>query len=148
VRVAAGTVIGRTIRESQGLYSDGWAGPVMRYMLPPGGGDLIVEGFQGALKGPQGQILRVEGNGRWIGEREVTEGDFSLSFELPSELRGQTLRLKISASNCGTRRRFSLAGDRTPEGDRRRLAFFLRAIRWADSNLAGERVQRVAHAAI
>jgi len=44
IRFGAGLIIGQTISRSQGLYSDGWAGRLLRYMLPPGNGQLIIEG--------------------------------------------------------------------------------------------------------
>src|SRR2546425_11592879 len=41
IRSASLSLISRTVRESQGLYSDGWAGRVLYYMLPPSAGPLV-----------------------------------------------------------------------------------------------------------
>ena len=137
VRLAAGTVIGRTIRHSQGVYSDGWAGRVMHYMLPPGGDTFALEGSLPQWPRFAGQTLRIEANGRWIADLEVPYGDFQLHVEIPPELRGQLLRLTIRASKSFMPGRFTI------RGDRRRLAYLLKAIRWVEtSDLTESLVQR------
>jgi glycosyltransferase involved in cell wall biosynthesis len=124
IRLAAGTIIGRTIHLSQGLFAEGWAGRVLHYMLPPGGGTVLVEGT--VPDGLRGQTLRMEAGGLRLAESRVDAGDFRLAVEIPGELRGDALRLTIRAS------RSSLSGCLPPDGERRRVAYRLRQIRWAE----------------
>ncbi len=125
IRFAAGTIIGRTIRESQGLYSDGWAGRVLRFMLPAAEGSaMVIEGTLPEWPALSGQVLRVMANGRRLGDVRIAHGDFQVEMELPPELHGRVLDLTVTAS------RWVLPGGRfTLRGDRRRLAYLLRGIR-------------------
>jgi hypothetical protein len=123
VRLAAGTVIGRTIRNSQGWYSDGWAGRVVRFMLPPGGSAFAIEGNLPGWPRLVGQTLRIRANRTWIGKFNVPCGDFRLNVDLPPELHDQLLRLTIVASKWFMPGRFAL------RGDHRHLAFLLKTIR-------------------
>jgi len=126
VRLATGSIIVRTIRDSQGLYSDGWAGRVLRYMLPPQGKTIAIEGTLPEWPKLAGQTLQIHANGRWLGDLMPPNGDFQLNVEVPAELRGQVLHLKIRASKWLMPGRFTL------HGDRRRLAYLVKAIRWVD----------------
>lgn len=129
IRFGAGTIIGRTVRDSQGLYSDGWAARVLHYMLPPDEhAAFMIEGSLPDWRALAGQVLRVVANGRWLGDLRVPVGDFQLSVALPPELRGRALELTITASRCVIPARFPL------RGDRRRLAYLLKAIRWTQSS--------------
>src|SRR5581483_7129891 len=96
VRFAAGTVIGHTIRDSQGLYSDGWAARVLRYMLPCGAGTFLIEGALPPRSALAGQSLRIEANGRSLGVVEVPEGEFQIPVEIPAEMQEQALNLTIT----------------------------------------------------
>jgi glycosyltransferase involved in cell wall biosynthesis len=125
VRLAAGFVIGRTIRESQGLSSDGWACRVLRYMLPPGYGPLFIEGAVPYWWSLRRQKLEVEANGCCLGDYDVAWGEFQLAVKVPTELEGRLLRLKIKASRWVGPNFFTLPGDR------RRLAYQFKSIRWA-----------------
>lgn len=127
VRFAAGTVIGRTIRHSQGLYSDGWAGRVLRYMLPPGGDTLEILGCLPQAEPLRGQTLRIESKGRVIGCVDIPWGDFHFLVSVPPELCGRTLDLTIAAS------RWFVPDSFRRGGDRRRLAYLLKGIRWVES---------------
>jgi hypothetical protein len=125
VRLAAGLVIGHTIRESQGLSSDGWAGRVLRYMLPPGYGPLFIEGVVPGWGPLRGQKLQIEANGSCLGDFDIPCGAFQLAVKVPTEMEGQLLQLKIRASRWAVPGRFTL------RGDRRRLAYRFKSIRWA-----------------
>jgi hypothetical protein len=127
VQIGAGLVIARTVRDSQGLYSDAWATRRLRYMLPPGRGPLLIEGTLpdwGGVFG--GQKLRVTANDRCLGEFPVPVGDFQVRVEIPPDLHHQLLRLVVRA------RRWLMPGRFTLTGDRRRLAYLLKSIRWAE----------------
>jgi hypothetical protein len=127
VRVTAGTVIGRTIHYSQGLYSDGWAGRTLRYMLPAGHSDsFVMEGLLPGAPALRNQSVRVVANGLRLADLPIPYGDFQLNVKLPPELRGETLRLTLTASRWLVPGRFTLGGDR------RRLAYRLSALRWDD----------------
>jgi len=125
IRLSAGLVISRTIRESQGLYSDGWAGRLLRYMLPPGDGSLLVEGVLPNLDALYGQRIRVQANGVELGAFDLPQGPFQIEAPLPPELHGKPVHLKIRSVRSWTPSRLALTGDR------RRLAYQLKSIRWA-----------------
>ena len=142
VRLAAGTIIGRTIHHSQGLYSDGWAGRRLRYMLPPEGGVLVIEGSVPEYRGLDGQRLDVAANGRRLARLEIPLGAFALTLEIPPELRGHALDLTVTASRWITPGRFTL------RGDRRRLAYVLKDIRWGESSVLGGGMARAVRVGI
>jgi len=114
IRSASLSLIGRTIRESQGLYSDGWAGRVLRYMLPPGAGSLVLQGELPDWESLRGQTLRVLANGQSLGEFEIANGAFRIAMELPENLQNRLLALKITAKRW-----------LRPVGDRRCVAYKL-----------------------
>jgi hypothetical protein len=130
VRLVAGPIIKATLYHAQGLYPDGWAGPVLRYMLPPGDGALAVEGSLPPWPALRGQTLRVSSGKRLLAQWDAPSGDFRLSFTPPPELRGRTLDLTIAASRWRT----------VPPG-RRRLSFRLQGIAWTGAPpTAGDQV--------
>ena len=127
ITIAAGLVIGRTIRHSQGLYSDGWASRTLHYMLPPGRGRLRIDGtLLDQTPSLRGQALAIECNGRTMGRFPVPAGKFSLEVEMPEETQGQVLNLKLRARRCVVPARFRF------RGDRRRLAYLVEGIRWTE----------------
>ena len=142
IRLLAGTVIGRTIRDSQGLYSDGWAGPRLRYMLPPGSGPLTIEGTLPNWQHLSGQTLSITANDWFLGRFDVAPGDFQLIVALPSELDRRLLHLRVKAS------RSFKPGTFTLRGDRRRLAYLLRSIRLAQCSQPSRELFLPAGAAI
>ena len=98
VRSASLSLIGRTIRESQGLYSDGWAGRRLRYMLPPGNGPLVLRGELPDWEPLRGQKLRIRANGQLVGEVQVPIGVFQLAVELPATCKNTLLALELIAA--------------------------------------------------
>jgi glycosyltransferase involved in cell wall biosynthesis len=128
IRCSAGFLIGRTIRESQGLYSDQWASRQLRYMLPPGDGGLVIEGSLPEYEALQAQEMYIEANGQQLGQFHLPFGDFQLTVPLPPALQGQLLHLTIETSRWFSPCRFTL------HGDRRRLAYKLKSIRWAQTS--------------
>jgi glycosyltransferase involved in cell wall biosynthesis len=128
IRLGAGLIIGRTIRNAQGLYTDGWAGRLLRYMLPPASGPIVIEGSLPNWRHLQGQELNVTVNGQFLGEFDVPFGDFQLTVPLPPELERQLLHLRIKAS------RSFMPGSFTLQGDRRHLAYLLKSIGFAKTS--------------
>ncbi len=127
VAVAAGRVIGQTIMHSQGLYSDGWAAPVLHYMLPQGRGHISIEGtVPHHIPRLQGQALLIECNGKTLGRFPLPGDKFSLQAEVPEEYQRRTLILKLRA------RRWVVPAPFPALGDRRRLAYLLDDIRWSE----------------
>jgi hypothetical protein len=123
IRLAAGLIISRTIRHSQGLYADGWAGPRLRYMLPPANGSVLIEGKLPAdFDDLYGQRLYVSVNGRNLAAFDVPFGAFQLVVTPPAEWQDGPLRLEITALRSFMPGRFTL------RGDRRRLAYLLTGI--------------------
>jgi glycosyltransferase involved in cell wall biosynthesis len=123
LQLGANLVIGRTIRNAQHLYSDGWAGDRLKFMLPGGEGSFVAAGSIPAwAKQLRNQRLAIHANERLLGEYAVPLGDFELRVPTPRELDGEPLRLRITAS-----RFFRPA---PLKGDRRRVAFLLNGIRW------------------
>jgi len=123
IRLASGLAINHTVQNSQGLYSDGWAGPVLRYMLPPPVGPLLVEGWvPGRNDNFHQQLISVKANGVPLKSFLLSAGDFRLEIGVPPELHNQSLLLEIRASSHTIPARFSL------RGDRRRLAYKLSCI--------------------
>jgi hypothetical protein len=146
VRFAAGTIIGRTIHQSQGLYSDGWASRVLRYMLPAGDcPQFIIEGYLPdwpEWAAPRSQTIRIQVNGRSIGLFGVPVGEFQMLVPLPRDIRGAVLDITITSSKW-----------RISEGEgsyvnRRKLAFKLHGIRWAEPSSTLEDSLHAAHVGI
>lgn len=124
VRLVAGLMIGHTIRDSQGLYSDGWASPTVHYMLAPGHGPVVIEGSLPDWGNLAGQRLFVKGNSAPLGVWDVPVGEFRIRLPIPRGMVGQPIALKIDASRSAVPSRFSL------RGDRRHLAYLLKSIAW------------------
>lgn len=120
VRTVAGFVIGRTVRDSQGLFGDGWACRLLRYMLPPGSGSLLIEGTAPGWPSLSGQGLQVWANGSYCGDFPVGPGKFQVTVEIPPYLHEQLLSLEVKAARSVM-----------PEGDFRRLAWQFKSIGWA-----------------
>ena len=117
IRFVSLSLIGRTVKESQGLYSDGWASRSLRYMLPPGPGSLVLHGELPDWQPLRGQTLRIFANGQSLGEFAIPNGMFRLAIELPNNLQDTVLALKVAASHW-------IRAD----GDPRHLAYKLQGI--------------------
>ena len=128
IRLAAGTMIVRTLQYAQGLYPGGWAARVLRYMLPPGGRTLLIEARLPDWKALQGQTLRIDAGNCRLAEARVPRGNFRLAVEVPETLRGDPLRVVIRAS------RACLYDRIPPRGERRRVSYRLGRICWAESS--------------
>jgi hypothetical protein len=127
VRFTAGNVVGRTLLHSQGLYTDGWAGKTLLYMLRSGCRSVLIEGsVPKDVRQLQGQSLLVECSGRRLGRYPIGPGVFGIKIEIPSDLADQPLRFRIVA------RRSFVPSPFPRKGDRRRLAFQLGSVRCAD----------------
>jgi hypothetical protein len=125
---AAGLAIAHTIVHSQGLYSDRWASKTLHYMLPPGRGNLVIEGeVPEHIVSLRGQGLEIDCCGRPLGTFPLPAGNFCLDAPVPADLQGRVLDLRLRA-----RRR--VIPSRMPfRGDRRRLSYLLNSIRWTEA---------------
>jgi hypothetical protein len=97
-------------------------------MLAPGSGSVIIEGSLPNCDQLVRQKLYVCGNGLSLGEFDVPAGDFLLKVPVSCGNGGEPVRLKIEASRWLVPARFHL------RGDRRRLAYRLKSIRWEQTS--------------
>jgi hypothetical protein len=134
VRLGAGSVIGRTSRHSQGLYPDGWAARVLRYMLPARSSGFLMQGSLPPRHSLSGQSLSIMASGQKIATLNVPYGNFRFTLEVPPNLREQPLDLTITASRWFVPCRFAW------RGDRRRLAYLIEGIGAVDCPAAGATV--------
>jgi hypothetical protein len=135
VRMAACLIISHTVTYSQGLSPDRWTSRRLLYMLPPGAGPLVIEGFVPKFR-LLGQKLHIRANGRRLGSFPLPFGDFHLAVPVPPELQGQLLRLEIMATRWWMPGRFTL------RGDRRRLSYKLKSLQWAQPSERTESMSR------
>ena len=117
VRTSCGLVIDYAAKRSQGLTADGFACRMLRYMMPPASGPLVIQGELPRWAALKGQRIRVSANGRRLGSFDLEWGDFERVIEVPPELEGRLLQLEIRAS------RGVMAGCTEIPGDWRRLAY-------------------------
>ncbi len=73
-----GRIVDKLRGESQGLRRDGWAGPRMLYMVPPGDGPIVIRGLS-----PGPQQLRILCNGKPAGEHSIDAAAFEISVDEP-----------------------------------------------------------------
>ena len=127
VRYAGGEavfVVGSAVelRESQGLYTDGWASQRLLYMLPAGEGAVRICGSLPNLgAGLNGQRLTVACGGKIAVTREIGFGDFDFELDVISA-GDQPLSLEITAS------KFIVPSALGLGPDPRRLAYLLKSI--------------------
>lgn len=115
--------IARILRESQGLYTDGWASRRLLYMLPAGEGAVRICGSLPDLgAGLRGQRLTVACGGRVLAEREIGFGGFDFQVS-PAAPRNEALSLEITASKFVVPSKLGLGPDP------RRLAYMLKTIK-------------------
>ena len=114
--------IARILRESQGLYTDGWASRRLLYMLPAGEGTVSVCGSLPNLgEGLRGQRLTVTSGGETLAARDIHFGDFEI--EIPGGSGNhQPLSIEIIASKFVVPSKLGLGPDP------RRLAYMLKSI--------------------
>jgi glycosyltransferase involved in cell wall biosynthesis len=114
------------IRESQGLYADGWATKKLRYMLPPGHGRYLE--VQVSL--PPGMLARqrleIVANGKVVAREAFAPGDYKLPVRLPQSLWNETVDLTIKARSAYQ----PSSIDRN--ADRRKLCYLLRGIGYVE----------------
>ncbi len=100
----------------QGWHSDGWAAPRVRFMLPPGGGRIVVRGTMPAeLRTLRGQRLRVESSGETLAEAALPRGDFEVRAPFQSS---EAIHLTLLASKAAI------------GGDLKRRSYVLRGVQW------------------
>jgi glycosyltransferase involved in cell wall biosynthesis len=123
-------IVHHVIRESQGLYVDGWATKKLHYMLPPSRGRFL----QLHVSLPAGmfsrQVLEIVANGKRIARESLAPGEYRLPVRLPESLWTETLELTIAASSVY--RPSSVDGS----ADRRKLCYLVRSIGYTERRVA------------
>jgi len=118
--------IRRLLRQSQGLYPDGWVAAKSHFLIPraPGADTLVIRGARPPSRWSRAFRLAPTAHGTRLGVRRVESGgDFEVRWPLPSTLRGpDALDVEITCRPTFTHRRA------TSGRDRRRLGFQLKAV--------------------
>jgi len=119
VRAVPDQIIMRTLN-AQGLYSDGWAGPKLQYMLGPGSGTVVMRGSSPHFgRGSRKQVLAIRCGVRETATFALPPGDFEFAFNVPVVSARDPVNFQLRAS------RWFLSKDF------RRLAYKLKSITWA-----------------
>jgi hypothetical protein len=125
LRGVADLMIVHTLRTAQGLYSDGWAAPMLKYMLGSGSGVILLQGslpdFGSALRDQQ---LRITCDGVEVARFSPPFGDFQFTFEVTSRLASSPANFQIEAS------KWIVPSEAGIAKDPRRLAYMLKAFSW------------------
>jgi glycosyltransferase involved in cell wall biosynthesis len=139
VRFVASRFISYILRESQGLYPDGWASRRMKYMLPAGSGKVRLVGFLPDLLPLQGQSLRIFCNGSLVEQRRLAFGDFEIELDAEECHPEQPLNIEIRASKVLVPARAGIGTDY------RRLAYRLLKIEWSGQagNTTGDDIHSI-----
>ena len=115
--------IGKIHRDAQGLYPDGWAGPLVRYMLPAGSGPVRICGsLPEGISELRGQVISVESRGRVLARKAAAPGSFEIEFEDSASDRASPLSFEVKASRAFVPSRCGMGPDN------RHLAFILTRI--------------------
>ena len=115
--------INKIHRDAQGLYPDGWAGPLVRYMLPAGSGPVRISGkLPEGISELRGQIISVETGGTVVARKAVAPDSFEIEFEDIASDVAMPLSFKLKASRAFVPSRCG----RGP--DTRQLSFMLTSI--------------------
>lgn len=119
IMYGAHRVIAHVLRECQGLYADGWAGPKLRYMVPALSRRIQMHGTLPAFgKRLDGQVLTIRCDGETVARTDVAAGDFTIEFARPADADlTAPATLDISASKFAV-----------PPGDGRKLSFMLKSL--------------------
>jgi glycosyltransferase involved in cell wall biosynthesis len=122
-------VIHRVVRESQGLYGDGWAGKRLHYMMPPGHGRFL----EISVSLPDGlfprQRIALVLEGETVASETFAAGEYTIPVRLPERYWDRTIEFSLVAAR-------SFRPPTTREGgDKRRLAYILRGITYSSRGL-------------
>jgi hypothetical protein len=119
-------IIDWTLRSAQGLYSDGWAGPTVKYMLRQGHGRISIRGCLPDLgRHLANQNLTVTCNGSVLARKSLSAGDFEVMINAPLECAHRPSNFVLRAS------RFFVPKAHRMSSDGRRLSYMLTAFDWA-----------------
>ena len=141
ISYAAHRVIANVLRDCQGLYPDGWAGPRLRYMLPACSGRVLLQGMlPGFSTALDGQVLTIRCDGTTVSTTAIATGDFSVEFERPADAEiTLPVALEINAS------KFVVPAKQGMGPDPRKLSFLLRSLRSAPAEIPASVVAGRAH---
>lgn len=122
VNFLAGTIVGRTLLHSDGVYGDGWAGRIVRHLGREGSLLFAIEGVVPDWKPLRNQSIHVECNGRALGRYPAGPGPFQIALDIPADAAAAPLHFKVTA-------RHSVPASGAPWlAGRRRVAFQLCSI--------------------
>lgn len=116
--------IAAILRDSQGLYADGWAGPTLRYMLPAGSGAIRISGTLPEISGDlRDQRLSVSVEGKLL--RSESPGFGAFQIEIPYTAPEGPLHIQINASKFVVPSKMKLGADP------RKISYRIDRISWA-----------------
>ena len=119
-------VIHHTVRESQGLYADGWASKRLRYMMPPGHGSFL----ELDVSFPEGmfdrQRLTLVVDGVVVANEAFSSGDYRLSVRLPERYWEETVEFTVEAE------RVFNAPQTEGAHDKRNLCYILHEVSYSE----------------
>ena len=124
-------LIHRTVRESQGLYADGWASKRLHYMMPPGGGRFLELDVSLPENMFEQQRLTLMIDGRVVAIESFAAGDYRLSLRLPERYWNETVEFTIEAERV-----FQAPRSEGPR-DTRKLSYILRGVAYSERIAAG-----------
>jgi len=124
VHLFAGISIMLILRHAQGLYPDGWAADRLKWMLPEGGGDVVIRGHVPVHPHLVGLALSAIVGGHTVAAWPVGPGDFEVRFPAPShsgpfsfEVRSSRYRRPVFGTELSVRR----------------MSFLLKSAKWAEN---------------
>jgi len=126
---ACGIATSLALNRFMGWYADGWVSTRILYMLPRCESDLLIEGELPANPWLDGQTVEVICNGESLGSHRLPKGEFQLRIPARGLAAEEPASLELIATHAYIPTHF---GHLT---DRRRLAYKIRRITWADWSL-------------
>ena len=121
-RIVYGFVISKVLQwaaKHQGIYSDGWAGPYLRWMLPAGKGAIRISGSAPSNEHVKSQSIAIYCDGSLVAQSDL-RGDFTIQFDYPGHITMEPVTVEVRAASA-----FS------PTNDDHKLAYRLRVIEWS-----------------
>jgi hypothetical protein len=120
---ACGMWIDRIILHSQGWYTDGWAGPTVKLMIPPTRGKaILLEGEVPHWLDFEHQMLDIDFNGARTCTLRLEPGPFRHAVTVPDECKDRALHIQLRAQ------RHFVPSQRGSSMDRRKLSFLLKKV--------------------
>ncbi len=116
--------IGWFVRHSQGLYSDGWASPKARFVLPPSRGRLLEARVSLPAWAPiKRQVVDFKIKGKTIAREAFESGDFTIPLAIPRKLWNTPLFFTLE-----TKKFFRAQPDANGQRDSRRMCYLINSL--------------------